>query len=114
MHTVTALSNLGSVQVRINDIVASKEDLLSLDMKAVKQVDYIDNPGVRYGEGIAYVVNIIVKRPVSGYDRLYQSIFLSPFMVASIAFSTLRMTIAIPIRHLMAVPAQKPTSESGR
>jgi hypothetical protein len=68
MHTVTALSNLGSVQVRINDIVASKEDLLSLDMKAVKQVDYIDNPGVRYGEGIAYVVNIIVKRPVSGYD----------------------------------------------
>ncbi|WP_288275659.1 hypothetical protein [uncultured Prevotella sp.] len=68
MHTVTALSNLGSVQVRINDIVASKEDLLSLDMKAIQQIDYIDNPGVRYGEGIAYVINIIVKRPVSGYD----------------------------------------------
>ena len=68
MHTVTALSNLGSVQVRINDIVASKEDLLSLDMKAVRHIDYIDNPGVRYGEGIAYVVNIIVKYPVSGYD----------------------------------------------
>ena len=68
MHTVTALSNLGSVQVRINDIVASKEDLLSLDLKAVQHIDYIDNPGVRYGEGIAYVINIIVKRPVSGYD----------------------------------------------
>ena len=68
MHTITALSNVGSVQVRINDIVASKEDLLALDMKAVQHIDYIDNPGVRYGEGIAYVVNIIVKKPVSGYD----------------------------------------------
>ena len=68
MHTITALSNLGSVQVRINNIVASKEDLLALDMKAVQHIDYIDNPGVRYGEGIAYVVNIIVKEPVSGYD----------------------------------------------
>ena len=68
MHTITALSNLGSVQVRINDIMASKEDLLVLDMKAVQHIDYIDNPGVRYGEGIAYVVNIIVKKPVSGYD----------------------------------------------
>lgn len=68
MHTITALSNFGNVQVRINDIVASKEDLLALDMKAVRQIDYIDNPGVRYGEGIAYVVNIIVKRPISGYD----------------------------------------------
>ena len=68
MHTVTALSNLGSVQVRINDIVASKEDLLALDMKAVQHVEYIDNPGVRYGEGVAYVVNIVVKKPVGGYD----------------------------------------------
>ena len=71
MHTITALSNIGSVQVRINDIVASKEDLLALDMKAVKHIDYIDNPGVRYGEGIAYVVNIIVKKPVSGQRLRY-------------------------------------------
>ena len=68
MHTITALSNLGSVQVRINNIVASKEDLLALDIKGVQHIDYIDNPGVRYGEGIAYVVNIIVKKPLSGYD----------------------------------------------
>ena len=38
MHTITTLSNLGSVQVRINDIVASKEDLLALDMKAVQHI----------------------------------------------------------------------------
>ena len=68
MHTITALSNLGSVQVRINDIVATKEDLLALDMKTVQHINYIENPGVHYGEGIAYVINIIVKKPVSGYD----------------------------------------------
>ena len=68
MHTVTALTNLGEVQIRINNIIASKEDLLALDMKAVEKIDYIDNPGVRYGEDVAYVVNIIVKHPVSGYD----------------------------------------------
>lgn len=68
MHSITALSNLGGVQVRINDIMASKEDLLSLDMKAVKHIDYIDNPGIRYGEGVAYVINIVVKHPVCGYD----------------------------------------------
>ena len=68
MHTITALSNLGEVQVRINDIDASKEDLLSLDMKAVQHIDYIDNPGVRYGEGVAYVINILVKHHMSGCD----------------------------------------------
>ena len=68
MHTVTALSNTGSAEIRINGTPASKEDMLALDMKAVRHIDFIDNPGVRYGEGIAYVVNIITKQPVGGYD----------------------------------------------
>ncbi len=68
MHTITALSNQGGVQVRINDVIATKEDLLALDMKAVQHIDYIDNPGVRYGEGIGYVLNIKVKHATGGYD----------------------------------------------
>lgn len=67
MHIITALGNLGNVQVRINDMVASQQDLLSMDVKAVQRIEYLDNPGVRYGDGIAYVVNIIVKKPVSGF-----------------------------------------------
>ena len=67
MHTIVALSNSGSVQIRINDMVASQQDLLSLDVKAVQRIEYLDNPGIRYGEGVAYVVNIIVKKSVSGY-----------------------------------------------
>ena len=55
LSSITALTNLGSVQVRINDVVATREDLLALDMRGVQRVEYIDNPGLRYGEGIAYV-----------------------------------------------------------
>ena len=67
MNSITALTNLGTVQVRINDIIASREDLQALDMQGIDHIEYIDNPGVRYGEGIAYVINIKVKKPISGY-----------------------------------------------
>ena len=67
MNSITALTNLGTVQVRINDIIASREDLQTLDMQGIDHIEFIDNPGVRYGEGIAYIINIKVKKPVSGY-----------------------------------------------
>ena len=67
MNSITALTNLGTVQVRINDIIASREDLQTLDMQGIDHIEFIDNPGVRYGEGVAYIINIKVKKPVSGY-----------------------------------------------
>ncbi len=66
-NSLTALTNLGTVQVRINDIIASREDLLTLDMQGIEHIEFIDNPGVRYGKDIAYVINIKMKKPVSGY-----------------------------------------------
>ncbi|MBR1400226.1 MAG: TonB-dependent receptor [Prevotella sp.] len=66
-NSITALTNLGTVQVRINDIIASREDLQTLDMQGIDHIEFIDNPGVRYGEDIAYIINIRVKKPVSGY-----------------------------------------------
>ena len=66
-NSITALTNLGTVQVRINDIIASREDLQTLDMQGIDHIEFIDNPGVRYGEGIAYIINIKAKKPVSGY-----------------------------------------------
>ena len=67
MNSITALTNLGTVQVRINDIIASREDLQTLDMQGIDHIEFIDNPGVRYGEGVAYIIDIKVKKPVSGY-----------------------------------------------
>ena len=67
MNSITALTNLGTVQVRINDVIATREDLQTLDMQGVDHIEFIDNPGVRYGEGIAYIIDIKVKRPIGGY-----------------------------------------------
>lgn len=67
MNSITALTNLGNVQVRINDIEASREDLQTLDMKAIDHIEFIDNPGMRYGKDIAYIINIRVRKSISGY-----------------------------------------------
>lgn len=67
MRTVTAPDMIGSVQVRINDVPASMQDMLSLDMALVQSVDFITSPGLRYGDGVAYVIDIHVLRPKSGY-----------------------------------------------
>ena len=67
MRTIVPLTNNGTVQLRLNGTLASKEDLLSLDPKLVKNIDFIDNPGVRYGDGIGYVIDIRTKRNTTGY-----------------------------------------------
>lgn len=66
-HSVSAIDNRGGVQIRINGIIVGKEEMLALDPKLIGKVDFIDNPGVRYGEDIAYVVNIVTKRNDTGY-----------------------------------------------
>lgn len=65
--SITAPEQLGSVQVRVNDIIATQEDLTALDMQAVQSIDYIMQPGVRYGEGVGFVINIHTRRAESGY-----------------------------------------------
>lgn len=66
-HTVTSLMNDGEVQLRINGIVVSKAEMLSVDMASVVSVEYIDTPSVRYGDGIAKVINIKTRRATNGY-----------------------------------------------
>ena len=66
-HSISTIDNRGGVQIRINGIIVGKEEMLALDPKLIGKVDFIDNPGVRYGEDIAYVVNIVTKRNDTGY-----------------------------------------------
>ena len=67
-RSVQSISNRGDVQVRINDIVANANDMQAIDVANITSVDYIDNPGVRYGNGIAYVINIRTRRSTMGYS----------------------------------------------
>lgn len=54
-----------SVQVRINGRVSSIEQVRTLLPETIKRVEWIDNPGLRYG-GANYVLNIIVTNPAVG------------------------------------------------
>ena len=67
-ESITAANSLvGAVQVRINDVEASTADIQSLQPKEVEKVELIDRPGVRYGEGVGIVINIITRKVTSGY-----------------------------------------------
>ena len=67
-ESITAANSLvGAVQVRINDVEASTADILSLQPKEVEKVEFIDRPGVRYGEGVGIVINIITRKVTAGY-----------------------------------------------
>ncbi len=65
--SITVPPNMGQLQVRINDIVADRRDLTALDPKTVRSVDFVQNPGVRYGQGVTFVVNIVTSKPEFGY-----------------------------------------------
>lgn len=61
-------SYLGGVQVRINDIKATVQDILALQPNDVTRIEYIDDPGVRYGDAnLAVVINYVVKKRYVGY-----------------------------------------------
>lgn len=66
-QTLSAIDGRGSIQLRINGIIVGREEMLALAPERISRIDFIDNPGVRYGEGIAYVINILTIRNDSGY-----------------------------------------------
>ena len=65
-HSISAIDNRGDVQIRINGIIIGKEEMLALDPKLIRKIEFIDNPGVRYGEDVAYVIDIKTRK-ISGY-----------------------------------------------
>lgn len=54
-----------SVQVRINGRESTVEQVRALRPESIKRVEWIDNPGLRYG-GAAYVLNFIISNPDAG------------------------------------------------
>lgn len=54
-----------SVQVRINGRESSIDQIRALLPETIKRVEWIDNPGLRYG-GANYVLNFIVSNPTVG------------------------------------------------
>lgn len=66
-HSISTIDNRGDVQLRVNGIIVGKQEMLALNPKDIAKINYINNPGVRYGEGIASVIDIIIRKNESGY-----------------------------------------------
>lgn len=54
-----------AVQVRINGRKATVEEVKNILPETIKRVEWIDDPGLRYG-GASYVLNVIVANPTLG------------------------------------------------
>lgn len=67
-NNVSVIDMRGGIQIRINGVVADKNAMLSLLPEKIVKVDFVDNPGVRYGDGLAYVIDIYTSRDDNGYN----------------------------------------------
>lgn len=52
----------GEVQIRIDNVPSTVSDLQALTVDRVLCVDYISTPGLKYGKGVAAVINIKTRR----------------------------------------------------
>lgn len=67
-QSITALNNNGNVQVRINGIEATADELSRVNCNDVDKIEFTDRPGVRYGDDVGYVINIILRRSIGGFS----------------------------------------------
>ena len=64
-RTLSSQKN-GALQIRINGVPSNQSDLAALQPQDIIRVEYIDNPGIVYGDGVAAVILVHTKR---GYAR---------------------------------------------
>ncbi len=56
----------GSVQIRLNGVLISQEDLKTINPREIRIINYIDQPGVRWGDNVAVVIDIETHRIEKG------------------------------------------------
>ena len=65
-NSITAIDNR-SLQIRINGAEVEMSDVMALNPDRIQKVEFIDMPGVRYGD-VGRVIDIITKRVESGFS----------------------------------------------
>lgn len=64
-HSISTLKQ-GKLQIRINGVIAQQSDLIALQPQDISKIEYVDNPGITYGEGVSAVILIVTKRLYEG------------------------------------------------
>ena len=63
----------GEVQTRINGVKVDIHQIQALRPDEIQRVDYYDNPGMQYGQGVACVIDYITRRPISGGELSFDA-----------------------------------------
>lgn len=61
-----SISGGETLQLRINGVEATSQEVLALAPEDIRRVEYHDNPGLRYGEDVGAVIDYITVRHASG------------------------------------------------
>src|SRR5574344_1094250 len=83
----------GEVQTQINGAKVNIQQVQALRPEDIQRVEYHDNPGMQYGQGVACVINYITKRPISE-SQLYllKQVYHKPLLRLS-SFLELRLFV---------------------
>lgn len=69
----------GALQIRINGMPSNLSDLAALQPQDIARVEYIDNPGIVYGDGVAAVILVHTKR---GYEGMQGGVQIANTLTA--------------------------------
>ena len=69
----------GALQIRINGMPSNQSDLAALQPQDIARVEYIDNPGIAYGDGVAAVLLVHTKR---GYEGMQGGVQIAHALTA--------------------------------
>ena len=69
----------GALQIRINGMLSNQSDLAALQPQDIARVEYIDNPGIVYGDGVAAVILVHTKR---GYEGMQGGVQIANALTA--------------------------------
>lgn len=69
----------GALQIRINGMPSNQSDLAALQPQDIARVEYIDNPGIVYGDGVAAVILVHTKR---GYEGMQGGVQIANALTA--------------------------------
>ena len=77
-RTLSSQKN-GALQIRINGVPSNQSDLAALQPQDIIRVEYIDNPGIVYGDGVAAVILVHTKR---GYEGMQGGVQIANALTA--------------------------------
>lgn len=67
-HSFSSLHN-GTIQIRIDGVISSQKDLIALQPQDIARIEYVNNPGIIYGDGLSAVILVRTRNNFIGIQN---------------------------------------------